>query len=887
VPLALVLTPDNLSISRETMTSRTAENPFDIELQENLSPRSSNSSILENINEYARRHRNDSLSQECDNEDENENLNYTDNLAKFSKSGVSRKSCMLIFGICFVIWLFLFALYARDNRFSNLNEYVPDSNSHGTASATTSIVEPKQTELPESKDSNTDYQKGAKLSLSGWRSGLYNVYPKLISRGEDDIYYEHSFHRIDEKRITDSQHGRTVFNYEKIEVNGITYTVSFVTISPYDSAKFLVACDYEKHWRHSTFAKYFIYDKESDQEDSFVPVYDDKALSFVEWSPSGDHVVFVFENNVYLKQLSTLEVKQVTFDGDESIYNGKPDWIYEEEVLSSDRAIWWNDDGSYFTFLRLDDSNVPTFNLQHFFEETGSVSKYPVIDRLKYPKPGFDNPLVSLFSYNVAKQKLEKLNIGAAVSLGEDFVLYSLKWIDNSFFLSKFTDRTSKKMEVTLVDIEANSASVVRKHDATEYNGWFTGEFSVYPVVGDTIGYIDVIYYEDYDHLAYYPDCTSDKYIVLTDGSWNVVGPGVLEVLEDRVYFIGTKESSMEHHLYYTSLTGPKVKAVMDIKEPGYFDVNIKGKYALLSYRGPKLPYQKFIDLSDPSTTSLDDILSSNRGIVEVSLATHSVPVSTYTNVTLEDGVTLNMIEVLPANFNPSKKYPLLVNIYGGPGSQKLDVQFNIGFEHIISSSLDAIVLYIDPRGTGGKSWAFKSYATEKIGYWEPRDITAVVSKWISDHSFVNPDKTAIWGWSYGGFTTLKTLEYDSGEVFKYGMAVAPVTNWLLYDSIYTERYMNLPKDNVEGYSEHSVIKKVSNFKNVNRFLVCHGTTDDNVHFQNTLTLLDQFNINGVVNYDLQVYPDSEHSIAHHNANKVIYERLFKWLERAFNDRFL
>lgn len=245
------------------------------------------------------------------------------------------------------------------------------------------------------------------------------------------------------------------------------------------------------------------------------------------------------------------------------------------------------------------------------------------------------------------------------------------------------------------------------------------------------------------------------------------------------------------------------------------------------------------------------------------------------------------MIEVLPANFNPSKKYPLLVNIYGGPGSQKLDVQFNIGFEHIISSSLDAIVLYIDPRGTGGKSWAFKSYATEKIGYWEPRDITAVVSKWISDHSFVNPDKTAIWGWSYGGFTTLKTLEYDSGEVFKYGMAVAPVTNWLLYDSIYTERYMNLPKDNVEGYSEHSVIKKVSNFKNVNRFLVCHGTTDDNVHFQNTLTLLDQFNINGVVNYDLQVYPDSEHSIAHHNANKVIYERLFKWLERAFNDRFL
>lgn len=265
-----------------------------------------------------------------------------------------------------------------------------------------------------------------------------------------------------------------------------------------------------------------------------------------------------------------------------------------------------------------------------------------------------------------------------------------------------------------------------------------------------------------------------------------------------------------------------------------------------------------------------------------------NLPTRTYYQVQVNDDdenpVMVNVMQVLPPGFDPTKKYPLLVDVYGGPGAQKVDKSLAIMMKQTFSAMLDCIVLAIDPRGTGGQDWAFASWARDKIGYWEPRDVVLVVKNFIKANEFVDTERTAVWGWSYGGFTTLKTLEYDQGATFKYGLAVAPVTNWMFYDLIYTERYMKTPDEN----SNYDIcqIQAPSHFKNVNRFMVMHGTADDNVHFQNSMWLLDKFDAAGVENYDVHFFPDSDHLIQYNGAQAIVYDKIVGWLGDAFKGRF-
>ncbi|GMG30191.1 unnamed protein product [Ambrosiozyma monospora] len=230
------------------------------------------------------------------------------------------------------------------------------------------------------------------------------------------------------------------------------------------------------------------------------------------------------------------------------------------------------------------------------------------------------------------------------------------------------------------------------------------------------------------------------------------------------------------------------------------------------------------------------------------------------------------------------KKYPLLFFVYGGPGSQLVEQRYSISFSQVVAAELDAVVVTVDGRGTGFKGKKFRNIVAENLGYYEVRDQVAAAKLWINRKTYIDSTRTAIWGWSYGGFMTLKTLEYDQGETFKYGMSVAPVTNWLFYDSIYTERYMNTPQAN-PGYANSSV-QNVENFKNATRFLLMHGTGDDNVHFQNSLKFLDMLDLKGIENYDLHIFPDSDHGIRYHNAGLIVYDKLFTWLKLAFSGFF-
>lgn len=247
----------------------------------------------------------------------------------------------------------------------------------------------------------------------------------------------------------------------------------------------------------------------------------------------------------------------------------------------------------------------------------------------------------------------------------------------------------------------------------------------------------------------------------------------------------------------------------------------------------------------------------------------HDLPTNIYSTVNI-DGFDLQVVERRPPNFSEKKKYPVLFHLYGGPGSQTVEKKFNVDFQAYVAASLGYLVVTVDGRGTGCIGRKARVIIRDNIGYYESRDQIETAKIW-GGKKYVDKERMAIWGWSYGGFMTLKTLERDAGKTFKYGMAVAPVTDWRYYDSVYTERYMHKPQDNPGGYDNATILDTASLGNNI-RFLMMHGVADDNVHMQNSLALIDRLDVGGVENYDVHFFPDSDHGIYFHNANTIVYD---------------
>lgn len=682
-----------------------------------------------------------------------------------------------------------------------------------------------------------------------------------------------------------------------VDLSTLTYEdkplnpTSFVDVTK-DLSKILVVSNVQPQWRHSSLGQYWIVDratmkveplaiddthKDSDEEHKHAH----ELIYYAQFTPSGQAVYFNFKGNIFIKFLKDGNIKQITKDGDNiNIFNGKSDWVYEEEVLATDKAIWCSPDGSKLAFVKFDDSKVPVYNLEFF-----KYDKYPQVDKLKYPKPGFPNPIISMHVYDIEKREIVDVIQPKGNSLGDDFIVYQAAWYSNDQLLFKTTDRTSRKIHLNVFDFPSGASTIVRETDTNSYKGWYKNNGPLY-ILPNNLGYIDSIVYEGYDHLAYYASIESNvEPTMLSSGNWDVMD-GVVGFDGEDIYFIGTSGNALQRQIYKSNLETSTLTALtqLDLIHAYSLELSKNAHWAVIKYLGPGLPSQKLVSLEQYISNSdyynqLPEL--SNSKEVDERFSHLAVPAKEYIKLPIGDGIVLDALIVKPHDFSSKKSYPLLVSIYGGPGSQKLSCEFTYGFEEIVSSSLDAIVLYIDPRGTSGRGWGYQSWARDHIGYWEPRDITAATEMFANDNLFVDVNRIAVWGWSYGGFATLKTLEYDAGRVFKYGMAVAPVTNWALYDSIYTERYMGSPTDNADGYNDAKV-SQFKNFKNLNRFLVIHGSADDNVHLQNTYQLINSFDLNGVQNYDMHVYPDSDHSIHYDNANPMVYGRLFDWLERVW-----
>lgn len=702
---------------------------------------------------------------------------------KKAKRSRARYALWILAILCLGGWVLAFVLFLGQRR-------------GNVATSSTAAVHD-----PESATGSTRY--GKPITLDSTLSGEWNARRHSISwipgpNGEDGLLLEQNefgregYLRVDDIRTRNRDtNGRILIKSAKINVNGRVVTPSEVWPSP-DFKTVLIMSDREKNWRFSYTGTYWLFDVESQSAQPLDPGDPEGRIQLASWSPQSDAVVFTRGNNMYIRKLSSKSVSPITNDGGKELFYGVPDWVYEEEVFGGNSVTWWSNDGKFVAFMRTNESMVPEFPVQYFMSRPSGekppagLEDYPDVRQIKYPKSGAPNPAVNLQFYDVENNNVFTVDVSQGFA-NDDRLIIEVVWASNGKVLVKETNRESDILRILLLDVVSKSGKVVRSDDVASLDGgWVEPTQSTRFIPADPEkgrpddGYVDTIIHNGYDHLAYFTPLDADNPVILTSGEWEVVNaPSAVDLKSGLVYFVATKESPTQRHVYSVKLDGTDLTPVTNTSQVCYFDASFsnEGGYALLSYQGPHIPWQKVI--STPSNgDTYEEVIEENKDLAK-KVEEYALPAEIYQNITI-DGVTLQMVERRPPHFNPVKKYPVLFYLYGGPGSQTVDRKFAVDFQSYVASTLGYIVVTVDGRGTGFIGRKARCIVRGNIGYWEAHDQIETAKEWAKK-PYVDETRFAIWGWSYGGFMTLKVLEQDAGRTFQYGMAVAPVTDWRFY----------------------------------------------------------------------------------------------------------
>ncbi len=572
----------------------------------------------------------------------------------------------------------------------------------------------------------------------------------------------------------------------------------------------------------------------------------DEPQAIIKFSPNGKFISFVRNNNLFIYEISTGTFKQLTFDGSEVILNGLFDWVYEEEFSIID-GYEWSPDSRFIAFWRLDQSNVPVFRLIDY-----DPIYLKIIDQ-RYPYAGFPNSIVKIGIVDVQTAETKYIDFG-----GEDIYIPRINWTRNPNVLSyQKLNRLQNKLELIFYDIKTGETKTILTEES---NTW-----------------VDV-----HDHLIFLKDgkhfiWASERdgwfhiYLYRTDGKLvNQITKGEFEVDQicfvdeknEKIYYTSTEVSPLERHLYVIDFKGKNKKRLTT--ESGWHnpDFSPSGEFYINNYSNITRP--PVWELYDNSGKFIRTLVDNPKDI----LTGYDKGEVTFETIETSDGVKLNAWMIKPANFDSTKKYPVLFYVYGGPGSQTVRNAYlgnYLWYQYLAQNGY--IIFSVDGRGTGARGKAFKDIVYKNLGYYESKDQAESALYLTKKYKFVDKTRIGIWGWSYGGYMSSLTL-FKYGDMFKLAVAVAPVTTWKLYDTIYTERYMQTPELNPEGYEESSVLKYADKLKG--KYLLIHGTTDDNVHWQNTIQLVDRLQKAGK-QFSIMFYPNKDHSIAGQNTRYHLF----------------
>ena len=625
------------------------------------------------------------------------------------------------------------------------------------------------------------------------------------------------------------QQGEVLCNVSELGLKG---WVDDYTFSP-DEKKILFRLNSRPLYRRSHFSKYVVYDL---ADKSLVEVDESGDVRYALFSPTGDKVAYVKDNNIFVRDLTDGGCVQVTEDGQwNHIINGMPDWVYEEE-WGIDHAFCFSPDGEHIAFLKSDESRVKEFGFMKFL--TGTT--YPELFKYKYPKAGEDNSLVSLHLYSLKEGTTVRVD-----SKGdEDIYIPFFNWTPDGRLYYFQINRLQNNLEVILKDNQEQRV-IYSEQDAKYIDGLSNGTITF---LADSDRFLVLSERSGYNHL-YLSSVSKGGLKAVTSGEWNVTE--VVCATDKRIWYLSTEGSPLRREFYSIGIDGRKKERLSD-KE---------GTYSISPSAGCRYYISYFSNASTPNTVTLHKgdgkliaTLEDNAKLKEY-IAEIQLPEKEIYTFTTPRGDVLNAYIKKPADFDPTKKYPVLITQYSGPGSQDVRDRWTIDWEDVLVQH-GYIVADCDPRGTGFRSAEFKKSTYGIMGRLETEDQIAF-AEYLKTLSYVDDQRVGIYGWSYGGFMALNCI-LKGADTFKMAISVAPVTSWRFYDSVYTERVNGLPQTNAEGYDEPSPIGYAKNLKG--KLLLMHGTADDNVHVQNAYAMVHEF-VKAGKQIDMMIYTDDNHSM--------------------------
>ena len=663
----------------------------------------------------------------------------------------------------------------------------------------------------------------------------------------------------DGERYTTMSDGRVLcFLYRTGEPAGVLFDASAaeprIEFTDYvlsaDERRLLLTTDVEPIYRHSFTAEYWIYDR---QDGSLRRLSQGGPQQQAQFSPDGSRVAFVRGGNLFVADPAAGSERQLTFDGRfNHIINGLPDWVYEEE-FSFARAFAWSPDGRKIAYLRFDESRVKQYNMNRF---AGGL--YPENYTFKYPKAGEQNSVVELYCCDAADGSTVRMDTGEQT----DQYIPRLFWTPTGQLGFYRLNRLQNHFEVLLCD-SSGASRVVYDERNDRYVERVDGRTVTFLPDGDRF----VVRSERDGFMHLYLYSVSEGLLDrITSGEWEVTE--LLGIEGDRVYYLSTETSPLRRDLYTVRLDG-RGKRRLTGGDGTYRIAPSRGfRYFISSFSNVRTPNRVTLHRSDGRLVrTLEDNAALRTKLDEL-----QVPVKEFFRFATSEGVELNGYMVRPNGFDSSRRYPVLMTQYSGPGSQQAADRWTIGWEDVLVQQ-GYIVACVDGRGTGFRGEEFKKCTYGELGKYETVD-QIEAARYLASLPYVDPDRIGIYGWSYGGFMALNCI-LKGNDVFRAAIAVAPVTSWRFYDTIYTEIYNGLPQDNPSGYDDNSPIHFADRLKG--KLLIAHGTGDDNVHIQNTYEMITR-----LVEYDkpfeLYVYPDRNHGMGpsrHH-----LMERCIEFVQR-------
>lgn len=638
----------------------------------------------------------------------------------------------------------------------------------------------------------------------------------------------------------------------------------------------LLTTNINKIYRYSSTAEYWVYDLDKKK----ITRLASGSLQIVIWSKQRS-LAYVKDNNVYyVPDVNRLDkVAQLTTDGvPGEIYHGVTDWLYEEEMFNGAEAMWFSKDGRYLAVASFNDTEVDSTTFPFYGDSTDLNYQYPEVVKFKYPKVGRKNPLVALRVYKLDDIRSEPWNIPAPVDLvGLDHYLGRVNWAFENNLIVLWLNRRQNISVLVNCDLGRDKCSIVIEH--TEPNGWIDVKETFLDKSGTKMVEIQYLYHGDqrFAHAGRF-DFQSLTTEDLSPGNSTVTEIlGWNEEIDTVYYIVSPGHVPWLRQMWATSRG---IVRCITCREPACHSVSASfspsSGYAVVTCSSTYNPPQIYLYNTREDTFKL---IKDNARLKET-LKMYYQPMTLFNVVSVGDNMLAHVKLLLPPNMKSGIKYPMVVRVYSGPGTSRVKDNFDLEYYNMyLASNRSFIVASIDVRGSGVMGVEAMHAVNNALGTVEVTDTLLTIKSLASIYSFIDPTRIGVWGWSYGGFVSTMMLIYDDEHLLSCGAAVAPVTSWLYYDTMYTERYMDTPQENPIGYARSDVVQQAEKLRG-RRYFLAHGTNDDNVHFQHSMQLAKQLQHNDI-DFEQMSYTDEKHSLL--GVSRHFYHTLDRFWTRCFD----